>query len=235
MQSDPKVSVIISAYGAEDYIEECISSVASQLYFQENNFEILVGIDGCCSTLDKMMKIKDRFKSLKVYYFPNNSGPYLVFNTLINHSQAQIISIFGADDIMEKNFMSNNIELLDSSNFVIAQCANFSHPNKEEVLRIYNPDGVILFNKNHFLKIKGFENWRCGADSDLKVRLQLYGLSLVYSKEVTFLRRIHPKSLTASSKFGIKSEYRKTRQEIVRSRKKFKISKFEISDNYQLI
>ena len=64
MQSDPKVSVIISAYGAEDYIEECISSVASQSYFQENNFEILVGIDGCCSTLDKMMKIKDQRKIL---------------------------------------------------------------------------------------------------------------------------------------------------------------------------
>ena len=56
MQSDPKVSVIISAYGAEDYIEECISSVASQSYFQENNFAIEEYSDGAIdrikSTID---------------------------------------------------------------------------------------------------------------------------------------------------------------------------------------
>jgi len=114
MIAKKKISIIVSAYAAADYLKECLSSINNQTYFEDfNDYEILVGIDGCPSTLAEVSKFKDTIRNLKVIWFPVNSGPYLVFNTLVSLSKFQAISIFGADDIMEENFIEHNLSLLE--------------------------------------------------------------------------------------------------------------------------
>jgi glycosyltransferase involved in cell wall biosynthesis len=232
-----RISVIISAYAASLYIEECIESVASQSYFEEyNDYEILIGIDGCEETLNKILEIKHKFKNLKIAWFPKNIGPYLVFNTLIQISNFQVISIFGADDIMKSHFISENVRILKNRSCVFARGQNFIDPNKEKIVREYNPDGVILFHKKDFLEINGFDNWRCGADSDLKTRFMLNKIKMIESEAPTFLRRLHQKSLTSiENKYGFGSKYRMKIQSIVRSRKEAKIVTYKTSTKYKLI
>lgn len=237
MITKKKVSIIVSAYAAADYLKDCLSSINNQTYFEDfNDYEILVGIDGCSSTLAEVSKFKETIRNLKVLWFPTNSGPYLVFNTLISLSKFQVISIFGADDIMEENFIEHNISLLKNKSCVFARGANFNHPNKEEITREYNPDGVITFNRPDFLSVNGFEKWRCGADSDLKVRFKIAGLDLINSKSTTFLRRVHENSLTSSrSEYGFGGEYRIKVQKIVKARHKAKIKKYSVLSHYQII
>ena len=231
------VSVIISAHSAASYIEECVTSIAAQTYFKDfKDYEILVGVDGCLSTLNEMIRLKETIKNLKVLWFPVNSGPYLVFNTLVSVCNFEAVSVFGADDIMDKTFVEHNISLLKNKSCVFARGANFNHPNKEEITREYNPDGVITFNRLDFLSVNGFEKWRCGADSDLKVRFKIAGLDLINSKSTTFLRRVHENSLTSSrSKYGFGGEYRKKIQAIVRSRTNAKIKNYSVLSHYQII
>lgn len=231
------ISVVISAYLASPYIEECIESVANQSYFEElDDYEILLGVDCCDSTLDKLLEIRDKFKNLKIFWFYKNSGPYLVFNTLISLSRFSKISIFGADDIMKNHFISENMRILEKKSCVFARGQNFNHPNKTKIVREYNPDGVILFHKKDFLEINGFEKWRCGADSDLKARFALNKIKMIQSESPTFLRRLHQRSLTSKeNRYGFGSKYRKRIQSIVRSRKDAKILTYETSKEYKLI
>ena len=52
------VSVCITAYNVQNYIKECLDSVIRQTWFKEhNNWEIIIGVDGCQKTLDYLKKI----------------------------------------------------------------------------------------------------------------------------------------------------------------------------------
>jgi len=230
-----KVSVIVSAYRASEYIQECIESIANQSYFKSfDDYEILLGIDGCSDTLSVVSDFMDSIKNLKILYSSKNVGPYLVFNTLVKMSNSNIISVFGADDIMLPDFIKNNVSIIKKNSFVIARGSNFVG-EKTNIVRTYNPDGIITFNRSEFIAINGFASWRCGADSDLKIRLKLNGNSPILSNETTFLRRIHDKSLTSNRKYGMRSEYRSTIRTITRSRKEPKLPDFQYLKKYKMI
>lgn len=232
-----RVSIVISAFNAKDYIKECILSVNNQSYFENNtDYEILLGIDECESTLSEAIKLKDRIPNLKLFYFEENNGPYVVFNTLIGISYGEYVSVFGADDIMLNNFISDNIlEIKSPNDFVIARGNNFNHPHKNKVVKTYNPDGVILFNRESFLSLNGYEGWRCAADSDLKVRMGIAGFNCIYSKKVTYLRRLHNKSITNSKTHGFKTRARLKLKDIINSRDISRIDKFKTTKKYKTI
>jgi len=232
-----KISIIISAFNASEYIEECIMSVVNQSYFKlYNNYEIILGIDNCEDTLNEVIKFKDNIHNLKLVSFNENNGPYLVFNTLISISSGEYISIFGADDIMLSNFIEDNLmEIKNGSDFVIARGNNFNHPNKNKVIKTYNPDGVIIFNKSDFMLINGYEGWRCAADSDLKNRFNIMGLKCKHSENVTYLRRLHSDSITNSKNHGFNTAYRLRLKSIINDRQTSKIDKFKITKKYKII
>lgn len=52
------VSIILTAWKTQDYIEECLDSINKQQFFnkEKTNYEILLGIDGCEKTLEKSIK-----------------------------------------------------------------------------------------------------------------------------------------------------------------------------------
>jgi len=94
-----KYSIVIPAYNCVDYIEQCLDSIEKQTYFKKNNeFEVLVGVDGCQKTLSKILKIKHKYRNLRVFEFGTNKGCYVTLNSLILASNYDNICIFGADD-----------------------------------------------------------------------------------------------------------------------------------------
>ena len=226
------ISIIISAYKAQEFIEECLDSIEKQTYFKDfNDYEILLGFDGCKDTLNKVMSIKDKYKNLRLFWFEENNGPYLVFNTLISKSKYDILVTFGADDIMYDFFIEKNINMLTNNRIIRTKCSNFKHPYKNKITHIYNVDGVVFFNKHEFNYINGFQNWRCGSDSDLISRLNMNNVIRIHNDVSTFLRRVHDKSLTNIEGFKYGSEYRKSRQSLINQGVKLKKiinDKFEI-------
>jgi glycosyltransferase involved in cell wall biosynthesis len=224
------ISIIISSYNTQDYIEECLDSVKSQTWFNNNGYEIIVGIDGCKSTLNKLNNIKDKYDNIKIYWFEENVGTYVAFNSLIKKAKYDIISIFGSDDVMKSTFIETNLKEMRDGVYVKAKGVNFSKNINEEIgNKGTNYCGITIFNKYDFFKINGYADWRCGADTDLNRRFLLSGVNEVKSSSITYYRRIHNESLTSCKVYGRNSEYRKKiRNEI---KKRSSIKKI-INDSY---
>ena len=68
------VSIIISAYKASEFIEECLDSILGQS--TSIRYEVILGVDGCKDTLDKIKSILYKYRSLniKLYYSKKNVG-----------------------------------------------------------------------------------------------------------------------------------------------------------------
>jgi len=115
----PLVSVLISAYNVEQYVEQSIMSILEQTH---TNLEVLVVDDGSSdNTHNILSKIKDPRIN---YYSQNNKGKAATLNDLIKLAKGEFIMIHDADDLSKhkrvsellKNFKDNpNIGMAMSS------------------------------------------------------------------------------------------------------------------------
>lgn len=85
----PQVSVIIPAYNAEKYIEECVLSVLGQSY---QNLEVIVVNDGSSdSTLSILLNMQKRFPSMAVFS-KDNEGVSAARNFGISKAHGKYVS-----------------------------------------------------------------------------------------------------------------------------------------------
>ena len=105
----PRVSVIISAYNAENTIEDLMRSLAKQSFSKENS-EIIVVND--CST-DATLKILKRLLKqdihFTIYSHEKNKGLSAARNTGINNSSGKILIFLDSDMIVKENFIDNHV------------------------------------------------------------------------------------------------------------------------------
>jgi len=149
-ESDFNISIIIPAYNASAFIEECLDSIMSQ---DKPAHRILLGIDACEKTLEKVKSISHKYHNLEVYYADVNTGPYLVINSLIQKiPNDEYFITFGADDVMHSNLIST------------MSCNNDAKISKH--------DGVLFIRKDRFNTVGGYRSWRCAADTDMIFRLR---------------------------------------------------------------
>ena len=162
-------SIIITAYNASKYIEECLDSIENQTYFKDNdNYEILIGVDGCQDTLDTLNSIKNKFRNLKIYMMNSNKGTYITTNTLITLAKYNNIIRFDSDDIMDKNLVSTVAYNKKDYDIVVLGYVNFEDDKISNRLEL----GGIVYFKKEIMKIAGgYQPWICAADTELLIRL----------------------------------------------------------------
>ena len=105
-----KISVLMSAYNAQEYIEETIKSILNQTF---SDFEFIIIDDG---SIDNTKMIIDKFNDCRInYYYFENSGLSKSLNRGLKISTGKYIARIDADDIcyptrLEKqyNFMEEN-------------------------------------------------------------------------------------------------------------------------------
>ena len=108
------ITVIIPAYQAVKYIDECIASLKGA--------EILVGIDNCKETFDHLVDRTD----VKTFYFTQNIGPYVIKNTLVDEASNDKILFFDADDILAEGVLDRIEKALDEADYVKLNYINFT-------------------------------------------------------------------------------------------------------------
>jgi glycosyltransferase involved in cell wall biosynthesis len=199
------LSIIVTAYNSQNYIEECLNSINEQTYFKNfDDYEILLGIDACESTLKEVLKIKDKYKNLRVFMMNKNKGTYITSNTLINISQYENILRFDSDDIMLPNMVEN---LMENEGDIISM-KYFCFGRHDGIMGNFFTEGVILYTREVINKIKGYRPWLCAADSEFLLRASKNGFKKNYLNKTLFNRRIHNNSLTQNQKTGRNSELR---------------------------
>jgi glycosyltransferase involved in cell wall biosynthesis len=204
------ISIIIPTYNNVEFLPDCFNSILKSI--KDLDCEVLIGIDSCKKTMDYIKKNKfDR--RFKFYFFEKNLGPYVIKNTLVSIASSSKILFFDSDDVMLEHMIPEIIDSLD--NFKMYKPMYFDFKNENEIKNINTNiktnklgEGVFAINKEIFLDFNGFEGWRCAADSDFMARFYKKNIKFYVGKTISFLRRIHPNSLTVHPETNLSSKLR---------------------------
>ncbi len=103
------ISVIITGYNREKYIEECIDSVINQTY---KNWEMLLLDDGSADKTPLIMKkYAAEYPNISFYEKPH-SGCWSTKNLAIRISKADFIFFLDSDDFLEKDYLQSGIDFI---------------------------------------------------------------------------------------------------------------------------
>jgi glycosyltransferase involved in cell wall biosynthesis len=217
-----KLSIIIPTFGNSVYLDECLKSVITSI--KNIPCEILVGVDNCQETFDFI--INNSFDNrIRFFKFEKNVGPYIIKNSLSKISKSDYILFFDSDDIMTEQLIQDIMNKKITHDLIKPMYLDFNRDvkNINKVINITNTygEGVFGVDKKLFLKMNGFEGWKCAADSDLMSRLYKNKVKLTHTKKIGFYRRIHPNSLTQHPDTNMSSKIRSDYSRISRRKKDF--------------
>lgn len=109
------VSIIIVNWNAGEYLEKCIDSLLNQSY---ENFEIIL-VDNASSD-NSVELVEKSFPQVHVIKNKTNLGFAEANNIGISNSNGKLISLFNPDAIADKEWLSNLISVLSSSDKIAA-------------------------------------------------------------------------------------------------------------------
>ena len=172
-KEDKGVSICISAYNSADTIKRTLDSIITQSWFRaHNNWEIIVGIDGCEKTLEYMKTIMNNYKNLRVFMMDSNKGTYITCNTIMSQiAKYDYIVRFDADDEMKENYIESMMKSPEGDIY------RFYFKYKEGTGRFKSEAlsmGQHGIKKDVFLKFGGYRPWLCAADWEMLTRLEKF-------------------------------------------------------------
>lgn len=119
---NPMISVVMSVYNAEKYLDEAIQSILNQTY---KDFEFIIINDG---STDKSLEIIEKYKNHDeriVLISRENKGLIASLNEGIEKAQGKYLARMDADDISLPKRFERQIELLEKDNIDICGCHFF--------------------------------------------------------------------------------------------------------------
>ena len=136
---NPLISVLISSYNHENFIEDCIKSIWKQNY---QNIEILVIDDNSSDKTYEILKELKKISPYPMYISKNkeNQGISTNLNKLINKAKGNIISFMSSDDSFCNFNIFNKIPLI------------FEENNK---IKVIYTEGLLWDGNNTFGKAQG--------------------------------------------------------------------------------
>jgi glycosyltransferase involved in cell wall biosynthesis len=120
--SQPLVSVLMTAFNAEDYIGDAINSILRQTY---SNFELIILDDG---SVDKSKEVASSFKDsrIKIIINKNNLGLVAARNQLVDLSSGKYIAFLDADDRAFPERLHKQVEFLEGTNISICGSGHYA-------------------------------------------------------------------------------------------------------------
>tara|TARA_B100000963_G_scaffold361716_1_gene398920 strand:- start:6481 stop:7290 length:810 start_codon:yes stop_codon:yes gene_type:complete len=165
-----KISVLITVYNNEKYVEKCIQSLKKQTY---KNWEAVIVDDGSIDNTSKILKKICRDKKFKIITFKKNKGRVAAYNYGASKCKGQYIAILDSDDIASKNrfeqqikFFNQNKEakivvswayLVDRNSKIIREMIGPTENDKiKEELMTFNfiPHSTLMYNRRFAKKLK---------------------------------------------------------------------------------
>ena len=195
-----KISIIVSAYNTEKYLEKCINSILNQSY---KNIELLIVND--CST-DNTKKIIEKYEKLdsRIIFIDNKENRGLSFsrNEALKKSTGNYIGYIDSDDYIEENYYQSLLDSLVKTKSDIAICdINLLYENtgkservncgnnKNETIDFIN-NGLAASVCNKLFKREVIEKYKFSegkVNEDLAVTLPLLAeYRCIYNDEVMY-------------------------------------------------
>ena len=184
----PEISVIMSVYNQEEYVEEAINSILQQDFL---NFEFIIVDDASTDqTRNKLKQFKD--PRIKIFRNSQNRGLTKSLNKALKLASADIVARMDGDDVSlpyrlstQFNFLKAHPEIalvgssyyiIDKKNKIISTVKVPTSPDEISVVLSEQNcfgHGTVMFRKESILKVGGYdENYSYAQDYDLWLRLE---------------------------------------------------------------
>ena len=115
----PKLSIIIPAYNAEQYIKPCLDSILQNSKESLAKTEIIVINDGSTDNTLKILESYNQYKNIKIHT-TKNQGVSAARNLGISLAKGDWITFIDADDTVSDNFIDRNIHRLNED--ILMKC-----------------------------------------------------------------------------------------------------------------
>ena len=108
MINKPKISILMTIYNHQNYLEESIKSILKQKF---KNWELIACENGSRDNSKSLLKkIKD--KRIKKFFFKKNIGRTNCLNFALKKSKGEYIAILDSDDIAMPSRLSKQIKFI---------------------------------------------------------------------------------------------------------------------------
>ena len=143
---EPKLSVIVSVYNTEKYIEKCLDSLLNQTY---KNIEIVVIND--CSTdnsLRILKKYAKKYDNIKLLENKENKGLSYSRNIGLDNASGDYIGYIDSDDYIDSDYYEKMMKAIikEKSDIVITdmKIVYENHSNPDHITKGCNGDVTTL-------------------------------------------------------------------------------------------
>lgn len=212
----PDISVIMSVYNGEKYLEEAIESVRNQTF---KNWELVV-INDCStdSTAEILAAFAIKDERIKVYTNEINLKLPTSLNKAISLSAGKYIARMDADDICLPDRLEKQYKFMEEkSDVALSSCRFMTVKNGvymsggaggrcdnqalRAMLLVANPilhPGVIA--KSEIMKKFNYDTTRtCTEDLELWTRMAIDGKKIEILPECLLIYRLHDKQITSTT------------------------------------
>ena len=217
----PKISVIMSVYNNDQYLDEAIQSILNQTC---SDFEFIITNDG---SSDRSKEIIDRYAKLdnRIVKIDNvkNLGLTKSLNNMIDIAKGDFIARMDGDDISHsmrfeeqmKTFEQNkDVDIVFCNTFYIDRKGNEVCPSwrprdtariiKTMPLHCYIPHPTVILKKEIFSKHGKYnENYLIAQDWELWLRLIKEKSHFFFLKKTLLDYRLNPESVRGTSGDGV--------------------------------
>ena len=139
----PKLSIIIPAYNAEKYINECIDSILRNSQNSLNQTEIIIINDGSTdNTLEKLEKYKE-YKNIHIYT-TKNQGVSAARYYGIKLAKGNWITFIDADDKVTQGFIDKHINELNNNTLLKTTILTSENANSIKKIKAASIQQLLL-------------------------------------------------------------------------------------------
>ena len=232
---NPKVTVLMSVYNGEKYLNEAIDSILGQTF---KDFEFLIVNDG---STDKTGEILESYNDPRIKAINNkkNIGLTKSLNKGLKISKGEYIARMDADDVSMPERLEKELEFLEQNRNVglvgtdylfinekgkvvhIVKCLNGSRELKEKLLEGNQfVHGSVMLRRECIDKVGTYrEEFKFAQDYDFYLRIaEVYDVANI--SEPLYKWRIDSKSISVVKK-ALQDKYALLASELAEERKRF--------------
>lgn len=195
-----KVTIIMPAYNAEQYIVNAISSIINQTY---KNWELIIiddkSTDKTINIIRKYIQSTDNKYNIILHENKKNVGPYVCMNLGILMSSGDIIMRIDSDDEYDITKLEKQVKILSTKNVLACTC-KYKKRNETRYGEI-----CLAYRKQVIEKIGYYDSVRICADTEFMHRLLKTGIKIEFMDDVLYYYNIRENSLTTNIDTGTRS------------------------------
>jgi len=197
---NPKVSIIVPAYNASNYIEKCIDSLLNQTL---KDIEIIIVNDGSTDdTAEKLSKYEDEIKVIT----QKNVGVASARNKGLSVANGEYIAYVDSDDWIESNMFELLYNKAKENNYDVVEC-DFKYVNDFKtwngIVDLVSDINTIEEKKKYYINMFPViwnKIYKRNKIKDIKFK------SGVWAEDVEYLYRVLP-NITSIGKINKKLYY----------------------------